>query len=224
MNFLQLCQETASECSVRLDGYPTTTTGQTGRLGQIVGWVNKAWIDIQTRRQDWLFMVGSASVQTVADDGAYSTSDFGITSFRAWRLRTFKIFLTSAGVGTETELLFIDYNEWFRRFNTGSQTSSYPGFFTVDHDKDILLGPKPNGIYTVSAEYQKAASQLSGDSDIPELPEEFHMAIVYRAMMKYGRYVGDSTVYTDGEKEYKRMITEMIASQTPPIVQGGALA
>lgn len=222
MNFLQLCARVASECGVSTTE-PTSTSGQTGRLGQIVNWVNAAWMDLQQRRNDWRFMVGSFTVATTSGDGAYSTSDCAISNFRDWRRDTLKIYLTSAGQETETYLRFMEYADWYDRYNTGAQSNSYPIHFSVDHDNDILLGPKPDGIYTVSGEYMKAATELSGDDDEPELPTEWHMAIVYRAMMKYGRYAGASEVYTDGANEYKRMLREMLRTLRLPDEVAGPL-
>jgi len=230
MNFLQLCQRVASECSTSLTG-PSDTTSQSGRLGQIVKWTNSGWMDLQTKYDDWKFMRSSFTVNTTASDGKYAYTDCtdvaagtAISAFRMWELETFKIYLTSAGSDTETDLTYLDYPDWYQRWNIGAQTDSYPGWFTTDHDRAILLAPKPDGIYTLRGEYIKAATELSGDSDTPELPEEFHMAIVYRAMMKYGRYNGAPEVFADGQAEYTRMLREMGRTQRPPQMTGGCLA
>lgn len=230
--FLELCARTAMECGVDVNGSSmTATTGQTGRLGQIVKWVNAAWLDIQTRRQDWKFMRSSFSVDTTSGDGKYAYTDCtdtaasaAISAFRDWCRDTFKIYLTSAGSDTETDLTFIDYIDWYSRYNTGAQSNSYPAYFTVDHDQGILLAPKPDGIYTLRGEYMKSATELSGDDDTPEMPAEYRMAIVYRAMMKYGRYNGAQEVFADGQAEYNRLMREMVRTQAPAIVVGGALA
>lgn len=220
------------ECGVSLTG-PDSTTGQTGRLGQIVHWVNAAWLDIQTRHNDWRFMRSSFSVSTTASDGKYVITDCTDTvssatmttdGFRDWCRESFKLYLTSAGSGTETDLLFIDYQDWYERYNIGQQTDSYPNQFTIDHDMGILLAPKPDGIYTLRGEYMKAATELSGNSDTPEIPAEYRMAIVYRAMMKYGRYSGAVEVFNDGQAEYMRMMREVGRTQRPANVVPGALA
>jgi hypothetical protein len=230
VTYLELCQRAASECGVSLTG-PSDTTTQTGRLGQIVMWVGAAWLDIQTKYDDWRWMVGSFTLATTASDGKYAytdctdtTTSLAIASFRCWRQDTFKIYLTSAGQATETDLPFIDYADWYARYNTGNQTDSYPSYFSVDHDRAILLAPKPNAAYTLSGEYHKAASELDGDSDTPEMPAEYHMAIVYRAMMKYGRYNAAPEVFTDGQAEYTRLMREMSRTQRPRDLVGGALA
>ncbi len=230
--FLELCQRTSSECSVSLTG-PSTTVSQSGRLGQIVNWTNTAWIDLQTKYNDWRFMRSSFSVNTTSGDGKYAIGDCTDTvasavmtaeGFRDWKLDTFKIYLVSAGVGTETDLTFMEYQDWYDRWNYGSPSNSYPGDFTIDHDRSILLAPKPDGIYTVRGEYMKAATLMDGDSDEPELPQEYRMAIVYRAMMYYGRYTGAPEVRADGEIQYNRMLREMSRTQRPAPMTGGPLA
>jgi hypothetical protein len=230
VNFLQLCQRAASECGVSQTG-PSDTISQTGRLAQIVKWVNTGWMDIQTRHDNWKFMRSSFTVATTSGDGKYLYTDCTdtvasatISAFRCWVPDTFKIYLTSAGSDSETELEFIDFQDWYRRFNTGAQQNSYPTYFTIDHDMGFLLAPKPDGIYTVRGEYMKSATELSGDSDTPELPTEYHMAIVARAMMKYGRYNAASEVFNDGQAEFLRIMSEMGRTQRPAIRVPGPLA
>lgn len=230
--FLELCQRSASECGVSLTG-PSATTSQTGRLGQIINWVNSAWMDVQTKHDNWRFMRSSFTVNTTSGDGKYIITDctdtvssaaLTVAGFRTWERDTFKIYLVSAGSDTETDLTFIDYQDWYYRYNTGAQSNSYPGYFSIDHDNGILLAPKPNGIYTLRGEYMKAATLLSGDNDEPEMPAEYRMAIVYRAMMKYGRYAGAAEVFTDGQAEYTRLMREMTRTQRPANLVGGPLA
>lgn len=223
--FLQLCARTASECGVSTTE-PTATAGQTGRLGQIVNWTNAAWLELQQDRNDWRFMVGSFSVNTTSGDGDYTLVNLGLTAagFRDFRRESLKIYLASAGVGTQTELTFMEYDDWDAIYNIGTQTNSYPRYFTIDHDNDLLLAPKPDGIYTVTGEYMKAATELSGDDDTPELASEWHLAIVYLAMMKYGRYAGAPEVFADGERNWKRMRRQMLRTLVLPNKVAGALA
>lgn len=230
MNFLELCQRTASECSASLTG-PTDTTSQIGRLGQIVKWVNSAWMDIQTRHDDWNFMRSSFTLATTSGDGRYTYSDctdtgtaVAIANFRSWLMDKFKIYQTSAGQGTETYLRPMSYTDWYWRYNTGAQTNGPPRFVIIAPDSAILLAQVPDGAYTVKGEYMKAATELSGDTDIPEMPGEYHMAIVYRAMMKYGRYNAAAEVHADGQENYVRMMKEMSRTYRPAQLIGGPLA
>jgi hypothetical protein len=231
LNYLQLARAAASECGVSQTG-PTDTTSQSGRLLQIVNWINRSWMDIQTKRNDWLFMRSSFTLDTTASDYQYASTDAtdtatssAIANFRDWcKDPTLTIYLVSAGVGTETRLHFLDYRDFCELYLVGSVTNSYPRHWTRAPNGNLWLGPTPDAIYRVSGDFMHSATELSGDSDTPELPNEYHMAIVYRTMMKYGRYIGANEVFTDGQAEYARMLREMIRTQAPAPRLAGPLA
>jgi hypothetical protein len=230
MNYLQLCQRTSSEVGIAGTS-PAATTSQSGNALRIVNWVSSAWLDIQRKHDDWKFMRGSFTFDTTASDGVYAygdctdtTTSTAISAFRAWHRDTLKIYLTSAGVAGEVQLTYIDYQSWYSVYNTGQQTDGPPRFFSIDASNRLLLAPKPDGIYTVTGEYQKSATELSGDDDTPELPSEYHEAIVYRAMMKYGRFYVAGEVYDDGKTNYRTLINEMERTQLPEFTQADPLA
>lgn len=234
MTFLELCRAAASECDVSLTG-PSATTSQTGRLGQIVSWVNKSWVDLQTKRNDWRWMVGEFTVNTVAGTRKYASTactdtatSAAIANFREWDRDSFQCYLASSGQGTAYPLPFINYHIWHQSWNVGSPAVStnrvQPNAYTFDNDRSILLAGYPDAVYTITGRFRKSATELSGDSDTPGLPSEYHMAIVYRTMMKYGRYVGAAEVFNDGQANYQRMLREIIRTQTLPPLVGGPLA
>ena len=47
------------------------------------------------------------------------------------------------------------------------------------------------------------------------------MAIVYRAMMMYGRFTAAGEVFNDGEQNYRRILTALVRNQTPMVRMGG---
>lgn len=221
MTFLELVQRLSSEIGNAGSG-PSAVTGQTGMNLRLVNWTASAWLDIQRMHNNWKFMRGSFTVNTVADDGAYLYTDctdtataVAIVSFRKWHLETFKAYLQSAGVGSEVQLGYMDYDIWYQVYNTGSQTSGQPFGFTVDNSNGFRLAPAPSAIYVVSGEYQKAATTLAANGDTPSCPAEFHDAIVYLAMKKYSRYAGAPEIYEDVKSEYRRIISEMEQTQLP---------
>lgn len=222
MNFLQLCQRVAMECGVSLTG-PTAVTSQVGRLGQIVKWTALADMDIQTLHDNWNFMRSSFTLSTTAGDGKYAFGDCtdtaaaaAITRFRDWCKDTpLKAYKTASGVGSEIDLAYLCYADWYARYNLGNQTDSPPRFWSEHPDRSLLLAPKPEASYTVSGDYWKSALEMTADADEPLFPSDYHMAVVYRAMMKYGRYAGASEVYNDGATEYRRVLNEMRRTQLP---------
>jgi hypothetical protein len=225
MTFLQLAARLRQEVAGNGTG-PSAVTGQTGELKRIVDWIATADEDVQRMFNQWKFMVGSFTLNTVADDGSYTAADCNtpITDLREWRKDSFKIYLSSGGVGTEVPLDFIDYQDWYEIYNTGSQTSGSPVCFTIGNDMSIKLGPKPNAVYVLSGEYQKSVDTLAANDDVPVYPAEYHMLPVYLGMMSYGRYTGASEVYQDGQRLSKKMIMQMRRTQLPSIRMGRPLA
>jgi len=64
---------------------------------------------------------------------------------------------------------------------------------------------------------------MTADADIPALPAQFQMAIIYRAMMSYGAYEAAPEVYQRGELEFGKLMRRMTADRIPETIWGGAL-
>lgn len=225
MTFLQLAARLRQEVAGNGTG-PSAVTGQTGELKRIVDWIAEADEDVQREHDEWKFMVGEFTLNTVADDGSYAASDCiaPFTNLRDWKRETFKIYLLSAGTGNETRLWWMDYQEWYERYNTGAQTSQRPYQFAFGNDMSIKLGPKPDAVYRLSGEYQKSVTTLAAATDVPVYPSEYHMLPVYGGMMKYGRYTGASEVFSDGERQYNKLLRRMERTQLPSIRRAAPLA
>ncbi|MBT9174194.1 MAG: hypothetical protein DDT21_02605 [Syntrophomonadaceae bacterium] len=230
MNFLQLCVRLRQEVGAAGTG-PSSVTGQIGENKRLVDWIATADEDIQRLRNEWLFMRAGFRVNTVTDQAAYAptectdtASGLLITRFRNWVKDSFRIHLAAAGVRSETELSFIGYDDWYRLYNFGAQPASFPSQFTILHNQSFSLGPRPNAVYVVSGEYQRAATTLVNNNDIPAYPSEYRMLPVYRAMMSYGRYSGAPEAYHDGHDRYRQLLGEMERTQLPELQFGGEVA
>lgn len=223
--FLELCVKLRQEVGGAGTG-PSSVASQTGEYKRLADWVATADEDVQRKYEDWRFMAGSFTLNTVADNGSYAAADCvtPITDLHYWRTTTFKIYLLASGVSDETRLRYIDYARWDEVYNTGTQTSSRPQHFTIDDDGSILLGPKPSAVYRVSGKYQKSVDTLTLADDTPVYPSEYHMLAVYGGMMKYGRYTGSTEVYADGQRMYNEMMSQMARKQLPRFEQPEPMA
>lgn len=227
MNFLQLVQRAERECGLPGSG-PSAVTGQTGEHGRFVNWVADAWNDIQTKHQDWDWLRTSTTWTTSDGTYRYTTADCGIAAgtFGMWDQDTFRNYPTAQGIYAEILMSHLGYDNWRDTYLYGGTraTRSRPVEFAVGPDKAIYLGPVPAAGYTMTGDYFTAPVQLTADADIPACPTQYHMAIVYRAMMSYGAFESASEVYQRGETEFGRLIDRMEIDRLPPAGFAGPLA
>lgn len=196
MNLLAIVQSLHYEA--KLPGSPSSTVvGQSGRFADLVRWAVEAWHDIQRDRDGrWKWLRGDWTLDTAADTQTYVYGDCTdvdaaapITRFSAWDFDEDEppfIYLVSEGKAAERELPIAGWSDFRSLYVRGTHTSARPGLITADASDTLHFGPTPNGIYRVTGNYWKSIQTLAIDADIPEMPDEYHMLIVYRALLKYG--------------------------------------
>ena len=196
MNLLALVQSLHVEAK-QPGNAPTALATGSGRAADLVRWIVEAYNDIQRDKNgQWKWLRREFNVDTAADDADYaygevkdSVLDAVITRFRAWDLDGDDppyIYKVSDGAASERELLVQDWR-WFRSmYVRATHTSAPPSSISTDHADTLYLGPTPDGIYRVSGYYWRSNQTLSDATDVPEMPADYHMLIVYRAMVKYG--------------------------------------
>lgn len=224
LSFLQLVQRLRQECGV--NGTISGVKAQAGEMARLVSWISSAWMDIQTLHPDWLFMQQPISFPTQAGKRSYNRQEAGIASFGNYKLDSFRLYKTSEGTASEQILTFLPYDTFRDLYIYGSQrdVTQKPTFFTLSPQKDFLLGDTPDDTYTVNGEGYALPTEMSENDDRPNMPPQFHMAIVYRAMMFYGQYEGAPEVYQHGEREFNKMIARLSFDQLPCVTWGAPLA
>lgn len=224
MNFLELVNSTRENCGV--PGTIATVAGATNESLLLINWVRQALKEIEQDRPDWEWMRKPFSFNTVVAKQSYSAAtDIGLADFGYWRNNSFRIYLTSAGVANEIILDQYEYNLFRDYYLLGSRKLAYarPAAIAVSPDRSLVLGLAPSDIYTVSGEYFRVPQVLSADTDIPDMPERYHMAIVYKAMVKYGNYWAAPEQTQAGASQLSALMNTMAADQTPTVFLGGAM-
>lgn len=230
MNYVQLAQKLRLKCRVSGSG-PTAVSGQSAEYERLLSFVVEAWLAIQRLHTDWDFLRASCSVTTTEGQHAYTAAHFGIsTTFGYWALDehrgdTFRAYLTASGTVDEQKLGIVDYDWWRDVYLYASNRTSYqrPLAVAAAPDRSLVVGPIPAAGYTIAGDYYKKPTELSAASDEPSLPDHFHWAIVYRAMMFYGVSEAAPEVYDEGELEFNRMLRQIEATQLRPIQLGPPL-
>lgn len=199
MDYLELCQRASWEGGLPGSG-PDTVVGQTGQAMRVVAWVQQAWTDIQIMKAGrWRWMRHTFTFDTTADEDTYAygavtdttvSPNAVITRFNRWRIQDrvhpARIYKTAAGVGNQSRLTYIGFEAFAETYKFGNVNASTPTVITVNPQDKLVLAPTPNDVYTVTGEYYIGPQTLTANGDIPECPEQFHMAIVFQALIKYG--------------------------------------
>lgn len=200
MNFLDLVTAVYEEAGIS-GTPPADVTSVSGEAKRIVRWVKEAYRQIQLQSLKWKWMRGTATVNTVAGDRDYAVAEFsGATRHRAWITSSARIYKTSQD--SETTLFYLSYEDWLAAYNIGSQVQGRPVHYTIGPNNVILLGPTPDDVYTVTIDFYKSVHELASNTDVPELPADYHYAIVYRTLMKYARFESAPEIYDDARDEY----------------------
>ena len=221
--YLDLCKDLRAECGV--SGTDTTVVSATGEWARMCNWVKKAWIEIQEKHPDWEWKRKSFTFNTIANQGEYTAVQAGVTDLGEWKPASFRLYLQAAGVGSEQLIGFKHYNIFrdYYLLSTRKTTYARPTEVSISPSRTILLGLIPNDVYVVSGEYFTAPITLALDADTPDMPAQFHNAIVYRAMMHYGSFEAASEVYERGQQQYKEMMASLRLHQLPRMTRGGPM-
>lgn len=232
MTFLSLTQDLWRESGASgTSPGPSTVSSQTGEYARLVAWVAAAWTDIQNAHTDWGFLRSSTSFATVAGTSTYTlgtgAGTVGIlaANFGAWERDTARCYLTATGTADEQFLEYVPYDYYRDAYLMGSQRSTNvrPNVFSISPAKAICTPPTVADL-TITIDYFTAPVTLTADADIPTLPAQFQMAIVYRALMFYGAYESASEVYDRGELEFGKLMRRMTQDRLPEMTFAGALA
>jgi hypothetical protein len=221
MNFLELAKKTAEKCGV--SGTVLAVSGQPGELQRLVNWVNEAWHDIQLKSSEWDWMRYDFTLDTTAQECAPNDTDTPL--FSKWHVDTFRIYTKSIGINDEQFLVHWDYRSFRDTYMYGQQTPGRPSVFAVrPRGSNLLFGPIPDVAYTVYGEYQKKPSYMVAATDTPAMPEEYHMAIVHAARMKYAAYENAPEVMAEANADYSRIMNSLSDLQMEEFHTGQPLA
>lgn len=229
MTFLELCQAVGTDSGlISRQNVPATVVSPVGKWAEIVSFTAEAWRDIQRSRQDWLFLTGEFSVALTIGKYSYLPSELGISSRFArfahdrGGFQPMRLYETAMGEADNQNLSEIELEAWLMIYGRGAQTSQRPCEYAIS--KALYLGPIPDKAYTFKGWYHKAPQALALDADVPDLPEQFHEIIKWKAIMKVSGKDGAFTDRSVAQAEYSPLLRQLVNDQTGRVGMGGVLA
>lgn len=224
MTFLEIVNRIKRQCGVQ-GSQLTSFANRPEEILRLSDWANEAWMDIQLMYADWTWMRSSFSFATVSGQAAYTPAQAGITSFGRWKPETMRTYVTATGTATELFLSIMDYEVWRNIYLFGTQRNVFlrPVDVAVMPSKSLAFGPIPTAGITVTGDYYVKATEMVAETDEPAMPSQFHMLIVYMAMMRYGEYEAASEVFQAGQRGARKLKSELMAGYMDEITVGSPL-
>lgn len=219
--FLELVNRTASE-----SGTVGTTLGTvadaSGRMSKIVTWTATAWAEIQKARSDWTFRHKRFEAALSVGVTTYAPIALGISDFGGWLraqpdLDPFSLYETALGRADEQAIRLGSYHDWVHTHDRGVPQEQRPTMVAVSPDRELVFGGTPDKAYTLRGFYKRAVQTLSADEDEPYIDEEFHEAIVWRALMLLGEFDEAGFSLSAAAEKYRQYHSRMMAEYLPQV-------
>lgn len=101
-------------------------------------------------------------------------------------------------------VVFVDWDVWQRSAQYQGNSRGKPEYVTYAPDGKLEFFPRPDKRYQLYFEYTVTDSALSLYDDTPSIiPERYHMAIVWAAVVKAGMFDRDRALTSKAQMEYK---------------------
>ena len=233
MNYLAIAQRLVQETNIANTG-PSTVIDQKGEMANSVNWVADAYMELQNKLL-WRWLRERFTLNTAAGVDTYAplvaiSEDTGqiIDRFKRWRINDVRnqprCYLATGNIRNASRLSYLSWDDFRDIYTTQQSTDSQPSHITIDPQDNIVLGPTPNAEYVIVGEYHKSAQTLVENTDIPEMPNDYHMLLVYLAMEDKGFFDSAGEIIARAQKKQNTLMRQLIAEQGPVIRQAGPLA
>lgn len=227
MNFLELAQRFRREGGISGNG-PSSVLSQAGEMQSVVEWTNEGWADIQGSHATWKWMYRRAYFNTVIGQDQYpvtsvidEATEAALTGLGHWWKDTASMYELALGRSDEKPLGWKSYEVWRASHDIGAPPpNNRPQIMVVENSGAIRLTPAPDKVYRVRIDYQQAPYKMAANADIPAMPEQFHMAIVWRALMLYGEHEAAIEMLAKGQKNFNRLMSRLETNQLPDLEEG----
>jgi hypothetical protein len=209
LNYLALCDKLLKETGLSDQGV-SSVIGQSGLNKKAVDWINRAWTEIQNLN-DWNFLWNTSYFSTVIGQQNYDPVDNLALSpaLHKWINSSVRI-TQSSGTGY---LTYVPWATWVRTtFSSGKPTS-----FTIRPDNLISFNTLPDEIYTIYFDYYRTPQQLSTNTDELLLAEQFHDAVLYKAILYVAAEQDAPELYQDAQSQLNIRLSAMGTSVLPTI-------
>lgn len=220
MDFLTLCKRVRQECGIAGDG-PPAVTGQSGIYAKIISWVQEALAEVERFHSEWDFDWAAHDAPLVAGQAFYSPrSDWGL-QLRGIAGGGVHVYRSPA---SRTWVELCDWDTMRHARASASTVQGLPILAAMTPDRRLCLHPAPAAGMRIEVEYYREPQQLVEGTDVPRMPAEYHMAIVWRAVMLWCAHDENPALFQSTQANYRALINRMCITQLPQLAMPEPLA
>lgn len=204
MTFLQLARRLRQEGrGSGTDTTPTTVVGATGDSKDYCDWIAESWNRLQNEKS-WRWMFAEKTITWDAAERTQTLAEIftvqaDLDRFSHWKADSFTYYPTADGVATERPIAHLPWEQYLAEEYGTVQSVNRPSHVVVLNNDSLRLKQSPSVAGTMNARYYKKPQLLSVDADVPEMPAEFHMFLVWDALI-------DHAVADIASEQYQRAI------------------
>lgn len=232
MNYLQLVQtmhRLVRADNAKLGAAPTSVVGQDGILDELAFFIAQANLDIQNESNNWRFMWREQTLTLPAGQDTVNPSaipDFGDYILAEIDGAGRYITMWRVSRADEITVRFVPFPSWQQSYlERGQRGPGQPGNFTILPDNRMRFDMVADDAYTIRVNYKRSRQSLSQNTDIPIIPEQHRMAIVWWAINRYfcTTRTGADKLRQLSEREMRREMRSLYSRQEEDAILHEAL-
>lgn len=219
MNYLQLVQRLKREAG-RSGTVMATLAGLDAEDQRLADAVAEAWLELQRRPHGWTWMRKELTGTLVAAQSVYTAVQLNgaATDLGRWlppATEGYQVMAMVSGGSGPWVLHFLPWEEYRRRFVLTPNAAAPPVFYSIAPDDKFCVGPTPTATTTLYATYYRTPTTLTVDANTPDIGTEYHLILMWRALMEIGSFDAATEVYSRAAANFTNLDSDLRARYGP---------
>ena len=228
--YLELCREAVEEAGLGDPRQMEDVATATDQYARMARWVRRAWRQIQTGSDSWLFLRRTFVKELTPDMGdRFAPADLVEGGVRSWLLTGVRDVeraawnLADLGEGGRADgtLAYVEWTAFRRLFVFTPAAPARPLYFSVEPDDHVRIAPPmaAGTRYRLTGDYIAPTQDLRENGDVPQgIPADRSEAIMWLAVTyALENLSGDDKQKMDAKMEYDRAIGSLLLAQVPQV-------
>lgn len=213
MKFIDIVKRTGREAGIEID--IASTVSAVGMSRKIVDWCADSWSEIQTMKH-WLFMKATATFTLPLAINDVTLSALPITNLKQWAMP----YLYASDVNGTYRIELVEYTDFRARTIGVTLVSQRPSICAMAPGYRLVFNTPPLLSTTITGDYWATAQTLVNDDDEPNMSEDWHMAIVYKALRAYAEHEESPELQRRARRMFLNIFNEMCKVELPAFGMG----